>query len=77
MAKGTYRLWMRAARAKKHMTQKALAELLKVGNDTVSKIESGQSNPSIQLGCAIAMELEVDALEFMQFEASGYWVGKK
>ncbi len=71
--KVNYRMWMKVARAKQGMKQKKLAELVGKHSVTISLIESGLSNPSVKLACAIAAILKVDPLDFIEFEASTYW----
>ena len=46
-------------RKKKKLSQEALAEMVSVNNDHISRIESGRVRPSLQLLVAIANALEV------------------
>ncbi len=50
-------LRIKAARAEKDMTQKALAEAVGVSRQTMNAIEQGEFNPSIRLCRAICRTL--------------------
>ena len=50
---------IRYFRNKKKLSQEALAEMVSVNNDHISRIESGRVRPSLQLLVAIANALEV------------------
>ncbi len=50
-------LAMKAARAKKDMSQKALAEVIGTSRQTVNAIEQGEYNPTIKLCRAICRAL--------------------
>ena len=50
-------LAMKAARAKKDMSQKALAEAIRTSRQTVNAIEQGEYNPTIKLCRAICRAL--------------------
>ncbi len=50
-------LSMKAARAKKDMSQKALAEAIGISRQTVNAIEQGEYNPTIKLCRAICRAL--------------------
>ncbi len=50
-------LAMKAARAKKDMSQKALAEAIGTSRQTVNAIEQGEYNPTIKLCRAICRAL--------------------
>lgn len=66
------REWLRMARAKNRITQRALANIVGVREATINHIENGHSNPSVKLACKIAMVLDVDPLEFVRFESETY-----
>lgn len=51
-------LAMKAARASKDMTQKALAEAVDVSRQTINMIEKGEYNPTIKLCRAICRALD-------------------
>ncbi len=51
-------LKIKAARAEKDMTQKALAEAVGISRQTMNAIEQGEFNPSIRLCRAICRVLE-------------------
>ncbi|WP_207719052.1 helix-turn-helix transcriptional regulator [Peptostreptococcus russellii] len=48
---------MKAARAEKDLSQKELAEIVGVTRQTISAIEKGDYNPTINLCIAICKEL--------------------
>ncbi|MBC2578521.1 helix-turn-helix transcriptional regulator [Peptostreptococcus russellii] len=50
-------LKMKAARAEKDLSQKELAEIVGVTRQTISAIEKGDYNPTINLCIAICKEL--------------------
>ena len=54
---------LRAARAKRHLTQRALAEKLHMSVRTIIEIELGCSNPRFAL-LAKAMNISLDAIVF-------------
>lgn len=51
-------LALKAARAKKDMTQKALADAVGISRQTVNAIEQGEYNPTIRLCRAICRILD-------------------
>ncbi|WP_233027412.1 helix-turn-helix transcriptional regulator [Enterococcus faecalis] len=54
------RVSLRAARIKKSLTQKRLAELTGVTETTIRNIENGRSCPSFKLSIMLAKLLNVD-----------------
>lgn len=57
---------LRAARAKQHLTQRALAEKLHMSVRTIIEIERGRSNPRFETVALLAKELNIslDAILF-------------
>ena len=51
-------LRLKSARAAKDLSQQQLAELVKVSRQTISAIEKGDYNPTINLGIAICKALD-------------------
>lgn len=51
-------LRLKSARAAKDLSQQQLAELVKVSRQTISAIEKGDYNPTINLCIAICKELD-------------------
>ena len=52
-------LKLKAARARKDLSQQALADIVGVSRQTISAIEKGDYNPTIKLCISICKELDV------------------
>ena len=52
-------LKLKAARARKDLSQQALADIVGVSRQTISAIEKGEYNPTIKLCISICKELDV------------------
>jgi putative transcriptional regulator len=64
---------LRVERAKRNLTQQALAELVGVSRKTINTIETGRFVPStlVALRMARALEVSVEDLFFLADDASG------
>lgn len=49
---------LKEARAKKHLSQAQLAEMVGVSRNTISSIETGQFNPTAKLALILCIALE-------------------
>lgn len=64
---------LRAARAKRHLTQRALADNLHMSVRTIIEIELGRSNPRFETVALLAEELNIslDAIEYSDASEPG------
>lgn len=59
---------LKAARAKKNLSQGALAELVGVSRQTISSIETGQFNPTAKLALVLCIALDKKFEDLFYFE---------
>jgi len=59
---------IRAARKKKKMSQRELAELIGVSRNTISSLETGQFNPTAKLALILCIALEMKFEDLFYFE---------
>lgn len=62
------RAWMKKMRIARSLSQTALGKLVSVSQDTISKIENNQRNPSIKLAKKLSTVLEVKWTKFFEEE---------
>lgn len=60
------RQWLKNIRLTKNLTQKELAELSKIKRTTITEIENGKANPSVETAKAIASVLGFDWTRFYE-----------
>ena len=58
---------LKEARAKKQISQRALAEMVGVSRNTISSIETGQFNPTAKLALIICIALDKKFEELFYF----------
>ena len=58
---------IKEARAKKQLSQRALAEMVGVSRNTISSIETGQFNPTAKLALIICIALDKKFEELFYF----------
>lgn len=59
---------LRKIRENKNFSQKALADELNTDRSQISRIERGLANPTLETLLSIAQILEVEIIQFFQFE---------
>ena len=59
---------LREARAEKKLSQTALAKLVGVSRNTISSIETGQSNPTAKLALVLCIALDKKFEELFYFD---------
>lgn len=59
---------LREARAKKKLSQTALAKLVGVSRNTISSIETGQFNPTAKLALTLCIALDKKFEELFYFD---------
>ena len=59
---------IKVERAKKNLTQAALADLVKVSRQTINAIELGKYIPSAALALRMAQIFEVEVSQFLELE---------
>lgn len=62
------RIWLKKLRKTKNLTQSELANMCSVKRTTITEIENGNSNPSVETAKAIANVLGFDWTKFYEEE---------